>query len=1170
MRLPFGRRRSTARQRQRLGLSLLALTAVAPAVSNAITFTPVESANLDLSKLGRIGVVGNFDGISLYQWEGQNEGTRSLNGSESLLTQLPNGALASLVATDATIRAMCMFKLSNGEMQGVVMGGNFTSLDGTQSTAIALFNPNTTEITPLAGLEGEVSALLCDQERDTVYVGGNFKGANSTNAIAWYGTEGWTNLPFAGFNGPVQAITKASNGHIIFGGSFTGLGNTTAPSQPDGQAINLSTANISTVNSATTSGFSDPKNLICSGKEDGSGSTWLLENGSPGVWEADFSFGFEPTKLRLWNTRQDGRGTKTFRFIASPINGIMNFTFVDPATGQNSTCTSECPLSDSKDIEYQDFHFVNRVGMNKFQIAISAWYGNGGGLSGIELYQDDIFAYAINAFNEPSCGGIEFPASASATGPWKQSPSLASSSNYLTANFTDNDIPKSASVIFYPNIRESGNYSVNLYTPGCRPDGTCSTRGRVNVTGVMSTGTVDAEFTTSLYQTNNFDKYDQIYFGYIEKSSSSFKPAVTITPLAGQDFETLTVVAQRVGFTLINSTGGLNGLFDFNPDNAVVNISSLEDSAINRLGASFDRSSGVTSLVTSGDVVYVGGNFTSKDHENVVAINKDEEVKPLDGGLNGQVLDMYLNGTKLYVGGEFSNTQNSAVKGMDNVAVYDTESNTWSALGAGVNGLVYNVVPMEMNITKNTPETVIAFTGRFTSCQAFDKSNALSVDGFAIWVTSQNNWLENLDGDYPSYSGILTSSLLDLPEGQSILAGSMSSAQLRANGAVTLSNDGLGKYPVKISGVPTPSNSSSKLARRDTVSVDNLSGVAAGIVYDENDHNITVLAGHFSAQTSNGTEVNNLVVIDGDDVLGLGSELSSDSSFLTLAIRNSILYAGGKISGKIGDNEVSGLVAFNLDTKQFGTQPPSVSGGNSTVSAIAIRPDSSDVYVGGLFENAGALSCPGLCVYNVDSGQWNRPGSSLRGDVYDLLWTSKTQLIVAGDLRDSDSGLKYLATWDAKKESWTSFPESDSIPGPVQAITLASGDGNSLWISGSSAEDNSVYLMKWDGKKWLTAEPALSSDTIVRGLQVFSLTKDHEDTPLLDKRQVLMLTGSINVPNYGMAAAAIFNGTNYLPYALTTGPSNTAGSVARIFSQKDDFFSTKRMFLLPSLSDIIY
>src|SRR5205085_11695658 len=68
---------------------------------------------------------------------------------------------------------------------------------------------------------------------------------------------------------------------------------------------------------------------------------------------ANFNFGFQPTKLRLRNTRQNGRGTRTWRFTALPINGIMNFTYIDPATGRNLSCTSECPLSDNRTVAFQ-------------------------------------------------------------------------------------------------------------------------------------------------------------------------------------------------------------------------------------------------------------------------------------------------------------------------------------------------------------------------------------------------------------------------------------------------------------------------------------------------------------------------------------------------------------------------------------------------------------------------------------------------------------------------------------------------------------------------------------------------------------------------------------------------------------------------------------------------
>lgn len=191
----------------------------------ALNFTAVASNNIDLSSLGRIGIVGNFSGISLYEYEEQTQ--TASNGSQGLMTRLPNGALTTILSTDASIMSMCSYILEDGTDMGVVLGGNFTSIGEQAATALALFNPNTSEITPLTGLAGQVNAVLCDQEQGTVYIGGSFTTSDSTNAIAYVDGTGLTPLSFAGFNGPVTSITKAANGNIIFGGSFTGLGNST-------------------------------------------------------------------------------------------------------------------------------------------------------------------------------------------------------------------------------------------------------------------------------------------------------------------------------------------------------------------------------------------------------------------------------------------------------------------------------------------------------------------------------------------------------------------------------------------------------------------------------------------------------------------------------------------------------------------------------------------------------------------------------------------------------------------------------------------------------------------------------------------------------------------------------------------------------------------------------
>jgi hypothetical protein len=1132
----------------RLGLLI---TSVAR-VSQAITFNPVPSANLDLTSLGRVGLAGDFSGISLYEFEGQNENGFSTNGSQSVLSRFPDGGFATLASADAGIQAMCSFVMETGVMAGVVVGGNFTSLGGMESQGAAMFNPNTSAVIPLTGLSGQVSALLCDESTNTVYVGGNFRGANSTNAIAWVGTTGWTNLPFAGFNGPVTSISKASNGHIIFGGSFTALGNATGPTLPDQQIINISSANITSGSSSTTAGFSDPANIVCkTSGTDGAGNTWLLADNTPGFWKAEFRFGFEPTKLRLWNTHQDGRGTQTWRFTALPINGIMNFTYIDPATGRSASCSSECPLSSNASVEYQDFHFVNVIGMNGFQVDISAWYGTGGGLDGIELFENDIFAYAINDFNEPTCADIQVASTATQTGPWIITPSHQSFSEYLSATVTYSE---SASVVFLPDIKQSGNYSVNMYTPGCIQDNTCSTRGRVNITGVMASGSGNTGFTIDIFQTNNFDKYDQIYFGYIEAGSSSFRPSVALSPVPGQNIPDMSIVAQRVGFTLISSGGGINSLFEFDPTQAVVNTADFANSTFDQAGISLPAGAGVNALQASGSTTFVGGNFTTSTYNNVFAVTSSGTTSLTGNGLNGQVMTMFLNGTNLYVGGTFTNTSIGESTGLNNIALYDTSKATWSPLGAGVNGLVTNIVPLLMNVTANIPETVITLTGDFKQILGFGTNSSIAVTGFAVWVPSQNNWLQNLNVVTMGIDGELTASL-DLPGGGSLFAGSLSSSQLGASGAVALSS-GLSSLPIHIQ-PSSQSQASSSLAKRDAIS-QNVSGVVTGLFYENGGRNVTILGGHFTATGSNGSTINNLAFINGsnsDTVTGVGSSLSNDSTILAMALQEDTLYAGGSLTGTVNGGSINGLISFNLITSSFDTQPPALSGG--IVNAISMRPNTGDVYVGGSFSSAGSLGCPAVCVFTTSMSQWNRPGGNLGGVANTMLWASPSSLIVGGALI-LNGGNVSLATYDTNTQAWTAITGANSIPGPVTALAAANGDASQLWVSGI-ATNGSTYLMKFDGANWNSVGYALGSGTNIRGLQVLSLSKSHASSSLVSASQTLMLTGSVNLPGFGNASAVLFNGTTFEPFALTSTTSNTGGSLSQIFSQQESIFSSSGM-----------
>ncbi|EMC95326.1 hypothetical protein BAUCODRAFT_536505 [Baudoinia panamericana UAMH 10762] len=1147
--------RSILSQLLAIGPELAAFILTSPILhirtAHAVTQSSIPSPNLDLTSLGRVAIAGDFDSISLYTFAGQNENIFNTNGSQSLLTRYPNGAFQSLGLADAYIRTMCPFIQKDGSLAGVVVGGNFTSLGGVEAQSIALWNPNTTQITALPGLSGSVSAVYCDDSSGTVYVGGMFMGGNSTNAIAW--TTGWTNLPFAGFNGPVTSITKNAAGNIVFGGDFDGLGNATTPQQPDGQVVNLGSARITTEGTTAVAAYSNPSSIICN---TGQSSSWLLADDTTGYWQGNFSFGFNPTKLRLYNTQQDGRGTRQFYFQILSTGGILNLDYYD-ANGQPQSCSAPCPLANNASA--QDFHFVPPVGMNAFRIVITGWYGAGGGLSGIEMFQDDIYSFAVNDFNEPQCDSVSTGSSATAypaSGVWtRRANNGNTSSDYLSASLNaTSQIGPSTSVVFSPDIRQSGNYSIMLYTPGCIQDDSCSSRGLVNITTAVVSNQQPSS--TTLYQTNNYDKYDQVYYGYVDVDTDSFKPTVTLTPLASQGAP-LTVVAQRVRFELITTTGGLNGLFEYNPNIATVSTD-FSSSAINAAGASLNAGAQVNIVQPIGSALYIAGSFTDPNANisNIMSINQNATTALPNGGLNGAVQTLYRNGTVMYMGGNFTNVAQSSIPGLANLAAFDTANNRWTPLGAGVNGPVTALVELALNVTEGNLEDCLSVNGIFTSVNGFASNAASASNGFAIWVPGRNNWLHNIPQSDISIQGQLTT-MTQVPGFTPLYAGQISSQAVGLSGAVELVGSGqpalqsLGLRVVPGGG--SSGSNSSAMRKRAISSSSNYTGVYQGLFHGESGLNITILAGRFEATTSNGSTVSNLVFLNNtagasQTVTGV-SGLDADSTFVSLATYQIELFAGGQVTGSVHGNSVNGLVVYDLATGAYTpTQPPALqnSAGGVIVNAIMVQPNTAAVYVGGQFSSAGSLPCSTLCYYDASARQWNTPGSGLAGTVNAMIWSTTTELVVAGNL--SVAGMStQLVRYDSKAQTYAPYSTTGAaLPGPISVLTNANTQNTAFWAAGVATGNNSAYLAKYAGNTW-TGVAGLGVGTTIRGLQLIDLTGPHGNTELVPATEVLMVMGNINLPSFGNVSAALFNGTTFQPFVLTNTQSGSQGSVGSVF-----------------------
>jgi hypothetical protein len=663
---------------------------------------------------------------------------------------------------------------------------------------------------------------------------------------------------------------------------------------------------------------------------------------------------------------------------------------------------------------------------------------------------------------------------------------------------------------------------------------------------------------TIIAQTNDFDKYDEIYNGHVDVTSG-FRPAVTLAPVAGQNpgNNVLTVVAQRVRFEIRTAQDNgteLNGLFEYDP-NQQITSTNFTASTIDKAGASLNPQSSaiVNALATSNNQLYVGGNFTNGNGLNYIFAVADSGPTALSGkGLNDQVVTIYPSGSTLYVGGNFTNTQDNSNGDLGRVAVYSEDK--WQSLGAGVDGLVTSIVPIS-NVTGNANEDVLAITGDFENVRAFGDNPSFAADGFAIWVPSQNNWLQNLDLTSITISGSITT-FVNMSGTERFYAGRVTSQGLGASGAAVLnSNNTLSSLGININLQPQQQASLRKRALTAGQNA-NRTGVFTALFYKNGDNiDKTILAGHFAATDKDGQNITNVVIIDSNNAItGFGDEVDANSTFGALGLLGDVLFAGGRVTGQVGDNKVGGVVAYDLaNNKLQDSQPPALQGTNVTVHAIAARRNSQEVYVGGRFESAGALSCPALCVWDNERNQWNTPGADISGVVTNLLWVSDTKALVAGNLTVGNNQTKVF-TFDSTNSQFQEVVGAGNLPGTVDALCPANLDGSQMWAAGKTSDGN-TYLQRFNGSNWNAVDDKLlGPGTNIQGLQALPLTQDHQKSDLLDQNQDLLILGQVNITGFGVASAALFNGTTLTPFLLSSAQGGASGSLSKVAAEYENFF----------------
>jgi hypothetical protein len=252
------------------------------------------------------------------------------------------------------------------------------------------------------------------------------------------------------------------------------------------------------------------------------------------------------------------------------------------------------------------------------------------------------------------------------------------------------------------------------------------------------------------------------------------------------------------------------------------------------------------------------------------------------------------------------------------------------------------------------------------------------------------------------------------------------------------------------------------------------------------------------------------------------------------------------------------MVAYDLSSNSFKqSQPWSLTGKNVSVNSIALRPGSSEIYVGGNFDSAGSLPCTTVCALDTSLNRWSWPGASIGGSVMSLTWASSNTLYAVGDI-EIGNNKTVVATFDKKTSAWTAFSgaSTSNIPGSVTAFAPASEDVSNFWLGGTST-NGSAFLLNYDGSKFQSPGSLFSKGTTIRGIEILPINQDHSSVSLLKNDQTLLILGELVIPDFGYASAALYNGTAVTPFILSSKYNGQPGSMSQVFTENKNPYTNQ-------------
>ncbi len=414
----------------------------------------------------------------------------------------------------------------------------------------------------------------------------------------------------------------------------------------------------------------------------------------------------------------------------------------------------------------------------------------------------------------------------------------------------------------------------------------------------------------------------------------------------------------------------------------------------------------------------------------------------LTNGTNGQVRAFAMIGNDVYVGGTFTVAGGVA---LNNIARYNTVTNTWSALGTGggngVNGTVSAMAVMGSDL----------YVGG-----SFGTANVGGVTVPTIFVakfdTLTGAW--SMLGGGPGSTGV----------NSSVNALAVIGNDLYVGGFFTslVVNNMLGATVNRVAKFNTTTSTWSALGTGGG------NGVSGSVFALATIGSNLFVAGSFATANVGGVTVtvNNIAKLDTTtgtwSAMGSGGGSGVSGNVNALAVIGSDLYVGGNVfTANVGGVTVSTNFIAKFNTGTSAWSAIGSGGGNGVTGTIsALATDGSNLYVGGFFTSANSggplVTVNRVAKFDPTGSTWSALGSGggagVNGSTVSALLVSGGKLYVGGSFSEANFGgaavkANNLAMFDTGSSAWSGFGvvSGNGVNGAVNALAAI---GSDLYVGG--------------------------------------------------------------------------------------------------------------------------